>query len=221
MSKQILIVSDFHLANGEGPDDFGTLANSPSREAKLIAFMNKYDPQQIYINGDILELWQVKMKEIKVAHPTILNFIDTDPRVVKIVGNHDYALGGTLKVFLTTENGKKICITHGFDAEKRWQNKIGRFFCWILGKIEYIFPRAENVFANNRHLNKGTREKVMDFGEAILNDGYDIVVCAHSHGLAKQNFGQKIYANSGTCQEGKLEGVLIDLEDGTVTLVTG
>lgn len=219
-SKQILVISDLHLANGTGTDDFGTFENSVERENRLIAFIEKYNPQQIYINGDIFELWQVKMKKIEEVHPIILNFINSDSRVIKLIGNHDYSLGGTLKVSLTTENGKKICITHGFEYEKRLKNKIGRFFSWILGKIELLFPNIDNFFSHKHYLNKGIRQKVLDYGKAILEKGYDIVVVAHSHGLTKHEFGTKIYANSGTCQEGKREGVLIDLSDGSVRLVS-
>ncbi|UYP46064.1 hypothetical protein NEF87_002349 [Candidatus Lokiarchaeum ossiferum] len=219
-SDQILIVSDFHLADGSKLDDFSLKSNSLERENRLIAFMEKYSPQNIYINGDIYELWQVKMAEIINAHPTIIKFMDYDSRVIKICGNHDYTLGGAFKVSLTTNNGKKICITHGFKNEKHLKNKIGRFFCWIIGKIELIFPNIDNFFAHKYYLNKGTRQKVMDYGKNLLDKGYDIVVCAHSHYLTKEEFGSKIYTNSGTCQEGKLEGVLIDLNSCEVSLVS-
>jgi len=218
MSK-ILVVSDLHLADGSNKDDFEKKTNNLGREQHLIDFIESQNPSQIILCGDILELWQSKKKNIYEAHPVILNFIDKDPRVVKIIGNHDFTLGGVQKITLTTANGKKICITHGFQCEKRLKNKIESFFNWIIGQIERIFPNVDNFFAHKYYLNQGIRERVEKYAKSILDKGFDIVVCGHSHHHSIENYNSKIYANAGSCQEGLKQGIIIDLDDGTVSMV--
>ena len=71
----ILVISDLHLADGTGTDDFGNFGVTSERENNLINFINSYNPGKIIANGDIYELWQVKMKKIKIAHPKMLNLL--------------------------------------------------------------------------------------------------------------------------------------------------
>jgi len=217
---KILIISDLHLADGSPTDDFGTDENTKDREDKLIQFINHYNPTKIYFNGDIYELWQVSMKKIKKAHQTILDFIKTDIRVVEIIGNHDYELGETKIVNITTNNNKKVLISHGYFNDPGMGTKITRFFCWILGKIEkWFLPFIDNFFAKKKFFNTPTQERVKRYAEKMFKKGYDIVICGHTHVHVCENIDGKIYANCGKCQEGSLEGVLLDIETGKVELV--
>ncbi|MHA1473610.1 MAG: metallophosphoesterase family protein [Promethearchaeota archaeon] len=215
----ILVISDLHLADGTGTDDFGNFGVTSEREDKLIAFINNYNPGKIIANGDIYELWQVKMKKIRIAHPKMLNFLETDSRVEFLVGNHDYKRSGKMYYSFSTQNNKIGLITHGFEVDKCMKSAVSRFFSWILGGIEKIIPGIENFFARKKFWNSALQEKVRDFAIKKFEKGYDIVVCAHCHVPKYEEIGGKIYANSGACQEGRLEGVLIDKSTGTVSLI--
>ena len=219
----IFVISDLHLADGTGTDDFGNFEVTSEREDKLISFINQYNPGKIIANGDTYELWQVRMKKIKVAHPKIINFLNTDERVHILVGNHDYRRGGKLNFKFYTKDNKKGLITHGFQVDRGLGNIITRFFYWILGLIEKIIPDLDNFFARKKFWNQGLQKKVREFALKKFEKGYDIVVCGHCHvPKYEEIYGNgnngKIYANSGTCQEGRLEGVLINTDTGEVSL---
>lgn len=215
----ILVISDLHLADGTGTDDFGNFGVTSEREDKLIAFINNYNPGKIIANGDIYENWQVKMKKIRIAHPKMLNFLETDSRVEFLVGNHDYKRSGNMKFKFTTDNNKFGLITHGFEVDKCLKTSISRFFSWILGGIEKLIPWIDNFFARKKFWNSPLQKKVRDFAVKKFKKGYDIVICAHCHVPKYENINGKIYANSGACQEGRLEGVLIDKSTGAVSLI--
>lgn len=217
----ILVISDLHLADGTGTDDFGDFGITSEREDKLIAFINSYNPGKIIANGDIYELWQVKMKKIKIAHPKILNFLDTDNRVKILVGNHDYKRSGEMNFKFTTTNNKFGLITHGFEVDKCMKTSISRFFSWILGGIEKIIPGIDNFFARKKFWNQGLQKKVREFAIETFEKGYDIVVLSHCHVPKYEEIDGKIYANTGACQEGRLEGVLINTDTDEVSLITG
>ncbi|QEE14232.1 metallophosphoesterase family protein [Promethearchaeum syntrophicum] len=217
----IFVFSDLHLADGTGTDDFGNFGVTSEREDKLISFINQYNPGKIIANGDIYEKWQVKMKKIRVAHPKMINFLETDERVELLVGNHDYRRRGRLFYHFTTKTNKLGLITHGFQVDTGFKSSISRFFSWILGGIEKIFPGIDNHFCKKKFWNQALRNKVRKFALKKFEKGYDIVVCGHCHGSTYEEIENRIYANSGTCQEGKLEGVLIDTDTGVVKVITG
>lgn len=215
----ILVISDLHLADGTGTDDFGDFGVTSARETSLINFIESYHPGKIIANGDIYELFQVKMKKIRIAHPKMLNFLENDNRVELLVGNHDYKINGKMNFKFTTKNNKYGLITHGFEVDKCMKNSISRFFSWILGGIEKLIPNIDNFFARKKFWNQALQNKVRDYAIKKFEKGYDIVICAHCHVPKYENINGKIYANSGACQEGRLEGVLIDTNTGEVKLI--
>jgi UDP-2,3-diacylglucosamine pyrophosphatase LpxH len=216
----IFVISDLHLADGTGTDDFGNFSETLERESKLITFINKHNPGTIIANGDIYEKWQVRMKKIKKAHPTMINFLKTDERVKILVGNHDYRRRGKLNYKFTTKTNKVGLITHGFQVDTGLKTSISRFFSWILGVIEKFIPKIENFFAKKKFWNEGLQLKVKKYAVKKFEKGYDIVICAHCHVPKYEEIEGKIYANSGTCQQGRLEGVLIDTDTGKVRSIT-
>ncbi|MHA1718803.1 MAG: metallophosphoesterase family protein [Promethearchaeota archaeon] len=218
-NPNILVISDLHLADGTGTDDFGDFGVTADREDKLIAFINKHNPGKIIANGDIYELFQVKMKKIKIAHPKMINFLETDNRVEILIGNHDYKRSGKMKFEFTTKNNKFGIVTHGFQVDKCMKSSISRFFSWILGGIEKLIPNIDNFFARKKFWNQGLQNKVRDYAVELFNKGYDIVVCGHCHVPKYEEIDGKIYANSGACQEGRLEAVLINTDTGVVSLL--
>ena len=160
------------------------------------------------------------MKKIKIAHPKMLNFLENDNRVEILVGNHDYKKSGNMKFEFTTTNNKFGLITHGFEVDKCMKSSISRFFSWILGGIEKIIPGLDNFFARKKFWNQGLQNKVRDYAIKKFQKGYDIVICSHCHIPKYEEIDGKKYANTGACQEGRLECVLINTDTGEVSLIT-
>lgn len=210
---RILIISDIHLGDGTPADDFCLNADALIQGEKLIAFIEAQNPDEIYFNGDIFELWQHRKKKIKKAHGPLIEFIMNDPRSVVLKGNHDYKLTGALThSFLM--NGKKILISHGFQNNPMMTSWFSRALCWILGIIERTFnPKVDTVYRRfiNSLANTQVVAKTREYAEEQLKD-YDIVVCGHTHKLLKEQLTDGIYANSSCCINGRLEGVLLETE---------
>lgn len=151
-----IIVSDVHL---------GTKG---SKAKELVRFLKQYRCENLILNGDIIDGWQLKKSgKWKRKHTRfftkILKMIEEDgTKVTYLRGNHDDFLDqilpfavGNLKIardLVYTSHGKKYYITHGdvFDS-------ITTQFKWIakLGDIGYTFLLWLNRQYNYRRLKKG------------------------------------------------------------------
>jgi UDP-2,3-diacylglucosamine pyrophosphatase LpxH len=214
---RIFIVSDLHLGDGTPADDFSLKADALTHGEKLISFINDQNPDEIYFNGDIFELWQHRKKNIKKIHGPLVEFIEHDPRSVVLKGNHDYKLKGALTHSFQM-NGKKILISHGFQNNPRMTSWFSRALCWILGIIERTFnPHIDTAYRRfiNSLANTQVVEKTREYAETQLED-YDIVICGHTHHLLKEQLPNGLYANTSCCINGRLEGVLLETDADTV-----
>jgi len=222
-----LIISDLHLGDGTKSDDFiyEDYTRRELNDVLLVDWINKLSPDVVILNGDIYELWQHSMRRIKKSHPMLHklfnNKINPTIKFIRLTGNHDYELLGKTTHTINTKSGQKILVSHGFQNDKSMTNPFIRFGMWCLGWVEKIIPNIESVervFKKSSVSNK-ISENTMDYAILNFNKGYDIVVCGHTHvqGQVQYSiFGNKMYYNSGTCQHGKLEGVLIDDEKSYV-----
>ncbi len=221
ITGNILIISDLHLADGTNLDDFGKKGETEARELALIDFINAQSPIRVYLNGDIYELWQTKMKRIRQAHPTIIHFFESDPRIRFLVGNHDLTLTGKSTAEFMTKSGKKVLISHGFQNDLGMSSAIMRFWTWIIGKLEILIhpdiDRIGDIFFKNQN-KEILMEKVRDYAAKQLIY-YDICICGHSHYNEIGELNGKPYANSGGCIWGKIEGILLDCETDELSIV--
>ena len=151
-----IVISDVHL---------GTKG---SKAKELVRFLKKYKCQNLILNGDIIDGWQLrKSGKWKRKHTRffnrILKMIEEDgTRVTYIRGNHDDFLDQILPFKMGNLNiqqdmiyesfGKRYYIVHGdvFDS-------ITSQFKWIakLGDIGYTFLLWLNRQYNYRRLKKG------------------------------------------------------------------
>ena len=214
---RIFIVSDLHLGDGTPADDFALKADALAQGEKLIAFINAQNPDEIYFNGDIFELWQHRKKNIKKVHGPLIDFIEHDSRSVLLKGNHDYKLTGSLTHSFQM-NGKKILISHGFQNNPSMTSWFSRALCWIQGVIERTFnPNVDTAYRRfiNSLANTQVVIKTKEYAEKQL-ETYDIVVCGHTHKLLKEQLPNGLYANTSCCINGRLEGVLLETDANTV-----
>jgi len=213
---KILVISDIHLGDGSKSDDFGNRAN----EIKLKKWIEKQKADRIYLNGDIYELWQFKPQAVKNAHYMFWKYLH-GRKFVHIRGNHDYQLMGPLTKTLKTKSGKRVLISHGFQNDKLMTNPFSRLFVWIIGQtLEKLFPDIDNEDGYKHKRNKSrTIRNTLKYAEKMWKR-YDIVILGHSHKqMTERSYVYGIYANCGTCANGKLQGVLLDTLTDKVTLV--
>ena len=216
---KVLIISDLHLGDGSSADDFG------DNDDSLLKWITSHNADVVYLNGDIYDSWQFKMKRIKKAHPKIIK--EFKNRKYKYIrGNHDYSVMGVLTRSLTTKNAMKVLISHGFQNDDRMKNPFLRVGVWFLGILERV-PFLSWIDNPESFATPRNKEKIMKLTEDYARDQlhkYDIVICGHTHLKCDKNVsdgltGSLKYINTGTCQHGKREGAILDTETGSVRLI--
>jgi len=127
---EVLVLSDIHLGT------FGCHAK------ELLHYLKSVRPDQVILNGDIIDMWQFKKWYWPQSHMKVLQHIlkwaIKGVPVTYITGNHDEMLRqfsdlqfGSLKVqdkLLLTLNGEKTWIFHGdvFDASIQYSKFIAK-----------------------------------------------------------------------------------------------
>ncbi|MBN2154646.1 MAG: metallophosphoesterase family protein [Candidatus Lokiarchaeota archaeon] len=221
---RILVVSDLHLGNGSKSDDFGYGRETFEREARFLEFVESQNPDRVYLNGDIYELWQARWKKIKKAHEKLVKVFENDPKYIYIVGNHDFNLTGLYSDEIRTKSGKRVIIAHGFTADPWMNNVFTRTLIWFIGGLERLISPNIDLWP---HMLRRSGEKSIlkkrqtKYAEKLLKT-YDICILGHTHYLdIDTNDVGRIYANTGTCQTGKLQGILLDTETDEIRIVEG
>jgi len=134
MKYKTLFVSDIHLGH-------------PSSKAEqLLEIIDNNEFENIYLIGDIIDLWYLKRHKLKFykSHTRLIEKIihlsNKNTNVFYIIGNHDESLRSFLKdnkfnfgnISLLNEtvyisNNKKFLITHGDKYDSLTYSKSGRF----------------------------------------------------------------------------------------------
>jgi UDP-2,3-diacylglucosamine pyrophosphatase LpxH len=144
---QIAIISDTHL---------GTHG---CRAAELLAYLKSIHPEVLVLNGDILDIWQIKKSAFPALHldvvRRILKMASDGTKVYYITGNHDDALRklgnthfGNLEIrdhLLLQLGGKSFWIFHGdvFDLNKKYSRQLA-----IMGSVGYGYLIRLNRIIN-------------------------------------------------------------------------
>ncbi len=134
MKYKSLFVSDLHLGH-------------PSSKAEqLIQILDDHEFENIYLIGDIIDLWYLKRHALKFfkSHTQLMEKIihlsNANVNVTYVIGNHDESLQsflkdgtfnfGQIKLIRETEHhsmGKRFLITHGDIYDSLTYSKSGRF----------------------------------------------------------------------------------------------
>ncbi len=218
---KIVIVSDLHLGNGSQSDDFGYRDEISVREKRFLDFIDSQNADRVYLNGDIYELWQSRWKKVRQAHGKLIDVFENDPKYVRIVGNHDFSLSGLYSDEIRTKSGKRVLILHGFQADPWMNNIFVRFIVWVVGAFERLI--SPNIDAWPHMLRrKGKKsmlkERQVKFAAKLLKT-YDIVILGHTHYHSIDFTEDGVYANSGTCQHGKLQCIVLDMDTDEVSMI--
>ncbi len=128
----LLVLSDIHL---------GTYG---CRAKELLRYLKSVDPEQVVLNGDIIDMWQFRKRYFPKSHMKVvkhfMGWLSKGKTVHYVTGNHDEMLRkfegfqmGSLKIVnkLVLElDGKKAWVFHGdvFDVtmkHAKWLTKLG------------------------------------------------------------------------------------------------
>ncbi len=162
----LVVISDVHLGT------YGCHAK------ELLAYMKSIKPNQVVLNGDIIDIWQFNKRYWPKSHMKVIKllmeWISKGVKVHYITGNHDemlrkfvgFKLGSfsiTNKVVLPL-HGKKAWMFHGdvFDVTMQHSKWIAK-----LGAIGYDFLILLNSFVN--HISKKIGKGPVSMSKRIKN----------------------------------------------------
>lgn len=211
-----LILSDFHLGDKSGADDFNYNYFKKIKQAEdtLIRNIKLINPKVIILAGDIFELAQFEYDRIVRLYRKLLQYLLEEKCAILLKGNHDRNLSfGKDQIVITLPNNKNVLITHGHQNDKSMGSWYQSIALHLLKFVEMIMPGIDNLVV--RYLDEerqGAYPKAKDYAEELLlRDDVDYVVLGHTHiHEILQLSNGKTYLNSGTCQNGRFEGVIID-----------
>ena len=203
-ANKYAILSDIHFGNGGPADDLR------HNEETLVTAIEHYNHESysLILLGDIEELWQFELEEIKeqyqnISYKRFRAF--GDDRVHRVFGNHDIdwrtlpdpAKNSSAKSLCATEALKMrdgrgqtvILLIHGHQGDKDSDIKAwrSRFFVRLYRWVEPLFKID--------HARPATKSRIKKDYEQILyswaKESKVILICGHSH---RAIFASKSYA---------------------------
>ena len=192
--KKYAIISDIHLGDGGGADDFRHNAKT------LTTALRHYDKSgyDLILLGDIEEFWQFDLKKIvtqykKTVYKAIQGF--GDGRVYRVFGNHDMEWrsipdpirkhparygSATEAIKMKDKEGRiRMLLVHGHQGDKSvvkhiWRN---RFLVRLYRKIEPYFKIDHPTSATQSQITKNYEQIMYSWAKKAQV----ILICGHSH----------------------------------------
>jgi UDP-2,3-diacylglucosamine pyrophosphatase LpxH len=204
---EAIFISDVHL---------GSKGSNPK---ELLSVLKKYDPEYLFLVGDIIDGWLLKRRLYWTQDNTnllrkILSYSKNGTKVIYVPGNHDEFLReygditfGNIE-FHNEYVYKDIFITHGdlYDGiiKLKWLGIIGS----VGYDIAIVFDRFLKRLGHKRSISKYLKDKVKgavkfitSFEDQIIYQGKkrncNHVVCGHIHFPVIKNIGDVTYINCG------------------------
>jgi UDP-2,3-diacylglucosamine pyrophosphatase LpxH len=192
--KKYVIISDIHLGDGGGADDF---CHNEKTLTTALAHYNK-NGYNLILLGDIEEFWQFDLKEIvnrykKSVYKAIKTF--GDKRVYRVFGNHDLKWrslpdpirknpaqygSATEAIKMKDKEGTiRIFLVHGHQGDKTVDTRVwrNRFFLRLYRRIEPYIKIDRHTSATQSQITKNY-ERVM---YSWAKSAQVILICGHSH----------------------------------------
>ena len=195
-----IVVSDLHIGSRFFlHHDFENFLNNIPEDCELI------------LNGDIIDN---PNKKLQPSHKKILNLIEKvshRQKVIWVRGNHDngYAQNGFKHIHFKTHHTieNRLLISHGYDFDgimPRSQIFITLFslFHDIMIKFGSRPVHVANYAKNFELLYKVLRDNVMKNAvNYALKNGYEAVICGHTHYPEDRVYNGIRYMNTGAWTE--------------------
>jgi UDP-2,3-diacylglucosamine hydrolase len=179
------------------------------------------DADMVVVLGDLFEFYHGHDGYI---YPWYRNVIDGFKHITAkgktvyfIEGNHEFDMGSffesytgikCVKNLIINIEGKKTFISHGHEIKKlclenalksrviyALMNLFGPEFTWKIAMVVRVF-----LSKKKRHYNKKIQNAFRKYAQRRLDEGYNVVILAHSHISDRVEFNtdsNKIYLNTG------------------------
>jgi len=225
-NERCLVISDLHVR----------LGLCHWQDLKRIIQTQKI--QTLIINGDLFgkkKNSKSSYKEFKEASQ-IIPFLarmkkESNIKVIFLRGNHDDADDPMVKKLLSPNsekpyiidsNGKQICIMHGHefdDAEKvfdkitlmrRFSLVITNLYYQAIKKNGWLKDLAKKIQKKSALFNQGVRKIEQKAMAYARENGFDIIICGHTHQAKRITDGNVEYINCGCWIEDVCSYVIID-----------
>ena len=196
-----IIISDLHIGSAY------------CKEEELLKFLNELECDEIILAGDIVDF--VKVPIFSELSLMILQKIVTFPRVIYIIGNHDYSFdafaGKSLnhvefkEMYEFEETGRTFRVEHGDRYEKGFWSKFAegvllKFVSICQDWLERTFKVDLATWWANKALAKRKLIRLWDIID--FNNDVDVAIMGHSHRpevviWVDHNEQIKTYVNTG------------------------
>lgn len=239
---KIAVISDLHLGNGTRSDQFG------HDEATFLRFLDHLEGnfERIVLLGDIYETLTTRgaaqvaeLARCKAAHARVVERFER-PAYRYLHGNHDLVAGHIdhapdalhLKV-----DGQRIVFMHGhqFDWVVKKARAVSEWCAWFAGwlarlgmqpilkaahAIERLVVGVDATTASDPTTlapKDRFQRAAMSFASA---HGADIVVTGHTHLGIVAPHGDRLFLNSGACENGRFSFLSMDTRAQRYTVET-
>lgn len=220
----ILVLSDLHIDHG---DKFGIFKwDTPLLIEYIKNIINKFNIQQVILNGDIFELYKYKYEDIAKHNNNLVSFL-SQPMFIHIKGNHDI----TSKIardsyVIKNKNGQTIYFEHGHKADFLNGTPIGRVISKVgLKTLKWFMKNKKIRKAYFRYIEiddqitrmpkKYNSYKYLQHALKLLKQ-YDVVFLGHTHKIEAHHTyylnRKKRYINCGSCSMGRFQAVIFNTE---------
>ena len=203
MRDTIYFVSDLHLGAG-------TPSEEEKKKEKFVQFLQfvRQNGKTLSIVGDLFDFWFEYKNAIPKTEVEILTALKSltlmNLLVVYMAGNHDFWQRDFFPKYLGVKfekgdvvldhDGRKIFLTHG-DGKARsdWGYRLLRALLrfppnvWLYRQlpVDLAFPLARLVSGSSRRWTESRGKELLaeyeEFARHKFAEGFDAVVCAHSH----------------------------------------
>lgn len=214
---KFIVVSDFHAGDGSSADNLGI-----EHCQKLISKILEYEAigfKPVFL-GDIFEAIQFSYSKIIKTYP---DFVGLLKRSYVVTGNHDRKIASALNINAVDELiiNKQVLLFHGHQFDKPVNPLLVRIGLRIWRYIEILLGRkisgklTEEPISPNDPRYKGDKsnyiKKARDRG---VEENYRFVIIGHTHEPGTFTYEDVGVRNTGTCQNGHIQFVLLDDSSG-------
>jgi UDP-2,3-diacylglucosamine hydrolase len=217
--KKIFFFSDVHLG-------LQNKQQEKEKERRLLSFLDhvQVHGEQLFIMGDLFDYWFEYTHVIPRGYHHVLSklasLVEHGIQVRYVAGNHDFWLKDFFPndlgipvykdPFGMTLHGKRFYFHHGDglalnDTGYRILKRILRspvsIFLYGLLHPDWTVPVARGSSKTSRaytgQKDFGETDGMIQFAEAKIREGTDIVVMGHRHTPLEHHYGQGVYLNLG------------------------
>lgn len=226
---QLAVISDLHLGAGDDLDAFG------HDDADFLRFLDFLERnfETVVLLGDIWETLteprfgrtEHALERARGFHGDIARrFASSKYRYV--FGNHDLVAGRTDEApesLIVEADGVRILLTHGHQEDAliqraRWISEVG---VWLGGWIRRLGQRSlyetcSRLDELRTGLPAGANASAFARWAYALAGWHDVdvVVTGHTHHARRDEVGDRLLLNSGSCSEGRFSFLSLDTARG-------